>query len=162
MRKVMDKLMNAISFIIGLLLFAAVVLVVVQIFFRYVFRHPLGWSNQLCQLMYVWIVLLGLPVLFHKKAVTAFDYFSSKLSERSQHILHVFVCLFSMFFAVCFIVFSWQFMMKKGGMMIPAFRVIPYYTVYASMPVSGIILFLELLLQLIETIQILTGKKEDK
>lgn len=159
MRKAMDKLMSAISFLIGMLLLAAVLLVIVQIFFRYVFRHPLGWSNQLCQIMYVWIVLLGLPLLFHKKAVTAFDYFSSKLSERSQHILHVFVCLFGLFFAVVFVIFSWQFMMKKGGMMIPAFRVIPYYAVYVSMPISGVLLIAELLLQLIETIQILRTKE---
>ena len=162
MRKAVDKLMKAISLLLGILLIAAVLLVVVQIIFRYVLKSPLGWTNQMCQFLYVWIVMLGLPVLFHTKSVTAFDYLSSKMGEKAQTILHIIICLLSLFFAVCFIIFRWQFMMKKGGMMIPAFRVIPYYTVYASMPVSGVLLIVEMLLQLVESVKDLVKGKEAK
>ena len=162
MRKAVDKLMKAISTLLGILLMIAVVFVLVQIVFRYLLKSPLGWTNQLCQFLYVWIVMLGLPVLFHTKSVTAFDYLSSKMGERAQTILHIIVCILSLFFAVCFISFSWQFMLKKGAMMIPAFRVIPYYTVYASMPVSGVLLIVEMVLQLVESVKALTGGKEAK
>lgn len=162
MRKAVDKLMKAISTLLGILLMIAVVFVLVQIVFRYLLKSPLGWTNQLCQFLYVWIVMLGLPVLFHTKSVTAFDYLSSKMGERAQTVLHIIVCILSLFFAVCFISFSWQFMLKKGAMMIPAFRVIPYYTVYASMPVSGGLLIVEMVLQLVESVKALTGGKEAK
>lgn len=162
MRKAVDKLMKAISLLLGILLIAAVLLVVVQIIFRYVLKSPLGWTNQMCQFLYVWIVMLGLPVLFHTKSVTAFDYLSSKMGHKAQTVLHIIICLLSLFFAICFIIFSWQFMMKKGGMMIPAFRVIPYYTVYASMPVSGVLLIVEMLLQLVESVKDLVKGKEAK
>lgn len=160
MRKAVDKLMRAISLLIGILLFVAVVIVLVQVIWRYVFNTPLGWTTQLCQILYVWIVMLGLPVLCHYKAVTAFDYLSSKMGESAQTVLHVFICLLSLFFAVCFVIFSWQFIMKKGGMMIPAFKVIPYYVVYASMPISGVLLFVEMLLQFIESVASLVKRKE--
>lgn len=162
MRKAVDKLMKAISTLLGILLMIAVVFVLVQIVFRYLLKSPLGWTNQLCQFLYVWIVMLGLPVLFHTKSVTAFDYLSSKMGEKAQTILHIIVCILSLFFAVCFISFSWQFMLKKGAMMIPAFRVIPYYTVYASMPVSGGLLIVEMVLQLVESVKALTGGKGAK
>lgn len=160
MRKTVDKLMHMISFLLGIMLFIAVVLIVAQIVFRYLLKSPIGWINQMCQFLYVWIVMLGLPVLFHNKAVTAFDYLSSKMSDKAQTVLHIVVCMLSMVFAVCFIIFSWQFMMRKGSMMIPAFRVIPYYTVYSSLPISGALLFVEMLLQFIESIRILAGKEE--
>lgn len=162
MRKAVDKLMKAISTLLGILLMIAVVFVLVQIVFRYLLKSPLGWTNQMCQFLYVWIVMLGLPVLFHTKSVTAFDYLSSKMGEKAQTVLHIIVCILSLFFAVCFISFSWQFMLKKGAMMIPAFRVIPYYTVYASMPVSGGLLIVEMVLQLVESVKALTGGKEAK
>jgi len=160
MRKAVDKIMNVISLLLGIFLSIAVLLVVLQIICRYVLRSPLGWTNQLCQFLFVWIVLLGLPVLFHTKSVAAFDFLSSKMSPKAQTILHVFISLLSMFFAVCFIIFSWQFIQRKGGMIIPAFKVIPYYTVYASMPVSGVLIFIEMLLQLVESIGQLTKRKE--
>lgn len=162
MRKAVDKLMNAISLLLGILLMIAVILVLVQVIFRYLLKSPLGWTNQMCQFLFVWIVMLGLPVLFHTKSVATFDSLSSKLSPRAQTFLHVIICLLSLFFAVCFIIFSWQFMMKKGGMMIPAFRVIPYYTVYASMPVCGVLTFVEMALQLTESVKELFQRKEAK
>ena len=160
MRKTVDKLMHIISFLMGIMLFIAVGLIVVQIIFRYLLKSPIGWINQMCQFLYVWIVMLGLPVLFHNKAVTAFDYLSSKMSDKAQKILHIAISVLSMFFAICFIIFSWQFMMRIGGMMIPAFRVIPYYAVYISLPISGALLFIEMLLQFTESIRMLGGKEE--
>ena len=47
-------------------------------------------------------------------------------------------------------------------MMIPAFRVIPYYAVYVSMPISGALLFIEMILQLVEAIREFGKKKGDK
>ncbi|MEN6562912.1 MAG: TRAP transporter small permease [Christensenella sp.] len=153
MRKAVNKLMNFLSGLIGVLLFAAVVLVLIQVFWRYVLRSPLGWTDQLCRFLYVWIIMLGLPVLFHSKAATAFDFFSGKLGEKQKSILQIFICLLGMFFAVCFFLFSWAFMMKKGSMVIPAFKVIPYYAVYASIPIAGVLVFIEMLLQLTESVK---------
>lgn len=51
MRKAVDKLMKAISLLLGILLIAAVLLVVVQIIFRYLLKSPLGWTNQMCQFL---------------------------------------------------------------------------------------------------------------
>ena len=162
MRKAVDKLMTAIMFLLGILLALAVLFVVLQIVCRYMLKHPLGWTNQACQSLFVWIVMLGLPVLFHTKSVAAFDYISSKMRPKMQDALCIFTCLLSIFFAVCFMIFGWQFMMKKGGMMIPAFRVIPYYAVYVSMPISGALLFIEMILQLVEAIREFGKKKGDK
>ena len=152
MRKAVDKLMKFLSLLIGILLFIAVVLVLMQVIWRYVLRSPLGWTDQLCRFLYVWIIMLGLPVLFHNKAVTAFDFLAGKLGGKQRTVLHIFVSLLGMFFAVCFFLFSWAFMLKKGGMIIPAFKVVPYYAVYAAMPASGVLLFIEVFLQFVESI----------
>lgn len=114
MRKAVDTLMRFLSRLLGVLLFIAVLTVLAQIASRYIFRAPFGWTDQLCRFLYVWIIMLGLPVLFHTKAVTAFDSLSSKLGKRQQDILHILVCVLSLAFAVCFAWFGWEFMIKKG------------------------------------------------
>lgn len=162
MRKAVNALMKAISFLIGVLLFAAVVMVLIQVIWRYILRTPLGWTDQFCRFLYVWIVMLGLPVLFHEKSVTAFDFLSGKMSPKQQSILHVLTCLLSLFFAAAFFYFSVLFIQKKGGQMIPAFHTVPYYVIYDSMPVSAALLFIEMILQLTETVKELMQKKEVK
>lgn len=162
MRKVVDGLMKVIQRIMGALLACAVLLVLVQVFFRYLLKAPLGWTDQLCRFLFVWIVFLGLPVLFHKKAATAFDLLSSHLKGRPHEILQMVICLLTAVFAVAFFIFSWQFMMKKGHQMIPAFRMIPYYAVYASMPLSAVLLFVEEVLQFSEALVNTFKGKEKK
>lgn len=161
MRKAVDALMKFVSRLLGVLLFVAVLTVLAQIASRYIFKAPFGWTDQLCRFLYVWIIMLGLPVLFHTKSVTAFDSLSSKLSPRHQEILHIVVCVLSIAFAVCFAWFGWEFMMKKGAMMIPAFKVVPYYAVYASMPLCGVLLCIEMVLQLITSIKTLCKREEE-
>lgn len=163
MRKAVDVLMKFLSYILGILLSAAVIMVSIQVIWRYVLRTPIGWSDQLCRFLYVWIIMLGMPVLFHTKSATAFDFLSSKMGQKQQDILHVFVCLLTMAFAVCFCYFSWLFMMKKGVQPIPSFKGIKFFAVYASMPLSGVFLFIEMLMQLTETIKALvTGRGSAK
>lgn len=152
MRKAVDKIMRFVSALLGLFLAIAVILVFVQVIFRYLIRSPLGWTDQLCRFLYVWIVMLGLPVLFHAKSVTVFDSLSNKLGAKQQVLLHLLVSMLSVFFSVCFFIFSWQFMLKKGTQMIPAFRVVPYYAIYASMPICAIFLCLEMTLQCVESV----------
>lgn len=153
MRKVVDAVMKFVSVLIGILLFIAVLLVLAQVIWRYVLKAPLGWTDQLCRFFYVWIVMLGLPVLFHEKGVTAFDYLSGKMKPKQQAVLHVIVSLLSIAFSICFFYFSILFIQRKGNQMIPAFRTIPYVTIYASMPVSAVLLFVEMVLQFFESIK---------
>ena len=51
MRKVVDGLMKVIQRIMGALLACAVLLVLVQVFFRYLLKAPLGWTDQLCRFL---------------------------------------------------------------------------------------------------------------
>lgn len=162
MRKAINALMKVISIIIGLLLCIAVITVFVQIIWRYVLKTPLGWSDQFCRFLYVWIVMLGLPVLFHEKSVTAFDYLSNKLSPKQQNVLHIVVSLLSMFFAAAFFYFSIMFIQKKGGQMIPAFKTVPYKVIYNSMPVGAALIFVEMLLQFVESLKNMSNKKEEE
>lgn len=160
MNKFMNRLMKAIEWIIAFLLFASVVIVLAQVIWRYALRRPLSWSDQMCRFIYVWIVMLGIPLIFHRKAVTAFDFLTSKLSRRGQDGMYVFVCVLAMFFAAAFFVFSLQFIGKKGGQLIPGFGIIPYTAVYASQPVSCVLLFIVMLNQFIQTVHGFGKKKE--
>ena len=160
MKKIMEKTMKLLSWILAIMLVLTVIIVVLQIIWRYIIRDPLNWSDQLCRFLYVWIVMLGIPILFHYKSVTAFDFFADKMSKRIQQHLYAFMCLLAMFFAVSFFIFSYLFIEKKGSFPIPGFGNLPYAMIYLSMPVCSILLFAEMLSQFIETINPTIKKKE--
>lgn len=56
---IIDRMLMATS---GLLLLGVVVVVVLQVAMRYMFNAPTVWSEELATLMFVWFVLLGIPV----------------------------------------------------------------------------------------------------
>ncbi len=160
MGKLMNKLMKYIAWFIAFLLFAAVLTVFAQVLWRYVFRKPISWTDQLCRFLYVWIVMLGIPVIFHYQSVTVFDSLSKKLGEKGQRRLHIVVCLLAVFFAVAYFIFSWQFVMKKGWQTIPGFGELPYWTIYIAQPICCVFLCLEMITQMLADIRALKGKKE--
>ena len=159
MSRHMDKLMKGIAWFIAFLLFLAVLTVAAQVLWRYVFRKPISWTDQLCRFLYVWIVMLGIPVIFHYKSVTMFDSLSKKLGEKGQTRLHIAVCLLAIFFAVAYFIFSWQFVMKKGWQTIPGFGELPYWTIYVAQPICCVLLFFEMLTQLMEDVKALRRRE---
>ena len=52
--------------IIGLM-FVMTVVVFAQIFFRYVFNVPLGWSEELARFAFVWVSFMGASALMRVK-----------------------------------------------------------------------------------------------
>jgi TRAP-type C4-dicarboxylate transport system permease small subunit len=162
MKKIMGKIMKLLSWVLAIMLVLTVIIVILQIIWRYIFRDPLNWSDQLCRFLYVWIVMLGIPIIFHYKSVTAFDFFTDKMSKQVQQYLDAFMCLLAMFFAVSFFIFSYQFIEKKGSLPIPGFGNLPYTMIYLSMPICSILLFTEMLSQFLETITLMIKKKEER
>ena len=86
MIKLIDKLMKGIECLVTILLGLEVVVIVAQIFFRYVLRRPLSWSDQACRFGLVWIIMLGVPVMFHRKSTVSFDLIIDFKADSKENI----------------------------------------------------------------------------
>jgi C4-dicarboxylate transporter DctQ subunit len=60
-----------------------------QIIARYVFNYPLGWTDEVSVLCWIWTVLWGAAFVLRERDEVRFDIFYSALSERARCVLTV-------------------------------------------------------------------------
>ena len=61
----------------------------VQIIARYVFNYPLGWTDEVSVIFWIWCTLWGAAFVLREKDEVRFDIFYSALSEKTRCIFTV-------------------------------------------------------------------------
>ena len=62
---------------------------ILQIVFRYVLNRPLGWSEEVTVLCWVWVVLWGASFILSDRDEIRFDIVSGAVSERTGRLFTV-------------------------------------------------------------------------
>ncbi len=63
-----------------------VLFVGIQVFARYVLRHPTSWSEAVMQIMFIWLTLFGAAVVVREKSSLYVDLVQSKLKGTALFI----------------------------------------------------------------------------
>jgi C4-dicarboxylate transporter, DctQ subunit len=59
---------------------------ILQIFFRYVLNYPVGWTEELSTLMWIWGILWGAVFVLRERDEVRFDIIYSVVSERTRRV----------------------------------------------------------------------------
>lgn len=90
---------NAIDALAAFLLFGIFVLGIAQVFWRWILKNPIVWSEELIQLTYVWICYLGWAIAERKDShirITAIlNFLPSSVQKWVQAFCHVLCIVFS-------------------------------------------------------------------
>ena len=124
-------------FIFGLGL-AMTVIVVAQVFARYVLNSSLFWSEELARYCLVWISFLGASVAYHDRVHPGVNPFGSRLPMTMERILTVLVHLVSMGLFFIMIVHGFGFAAFVRLQITPALA-IPKWIIMGILPLSGMI-----------------------
>jgi len=62
---------------------------IIQIAARYVFNHPLGWTDEVSVLFWVWCTLWGAAFVLREKDEVRFDIFYSSMNEKTRAVFAV-------------------------------------------------------------------------
>ena len=115
-------------------------LVVVQVFCRYILNSSLFWSEELARYMLVWLSFIGATVAYYHHLHPGVDIITSRLSPAGQRLAFRVAHLVAMALALVMIVsgsrFAWFIRMQIS----PALA-IPKWIILAIIPASGIVLF---------------------
>ena len=147
MDKLLDKVMNAVEVIITFLLGCEVIVVFAQIIWRYIFKSPLSWTDQMCRFGLQWIVMLGIPLIFHRKTAVIFDIVVGKMTGMPRKILDFATCLIIIFFAVVFFICSIDYIVKSGSLEVAGFPWMKNYMLYSSQTVGSGLLIVTMIKQ---------------
>ncbi|UCZ52908.1 TRAP transporter small permease [Bacillus shivajii] len=81
----------------------AIIIMLVQVFSRYVLSSPMMWAEEFARLMFVWIVFIGAPIVIKRHGNIAVDYFIQYLPQMFRRklklVLYVIAAIFSLLIA---------------------------------------------------------------
>ncbi len=69
------------------LMFAAFIL---QIIFRYILNFPIGWTNEISVVLWIWLVLWGAAFVIREEEEIRFDFFYAPAGPKARRIM--FLC----------------------------------------------------------------------
>lgn len=157
--KAYHGLMKTMRAIVTGILMLDVLIVVVQVFFRFVLKAPLGWTEQICRLLFLWAIMLGIPVVFYEKCDLVFDVLFEKFSPKSQKIMHCVFALLSIGFCVFYLIAGMNLCIKTGTRMTAGVKM-PMNVLYGAQPVCAVLLLFVFIERLIRAFKSTQDTKE--
>ena len=139
LRKVIDKVLST-AFA---LIFAFMVCIgTYQIVTRYFFNKPSTVSEELLTYCFTWMALLAAAYVFGKRDHMRMSFLADKVTGKPKLILEVAIELLIMAMVACIMIFGGFSIMQLTMTQSTASLGIPMGVVYTIIPVSGIIIFI--------------------
>lgn len=86
--KLCDLVTRAVCFLLGALIATIVGIAMVSVWWRYVVNDPMGWSEQVSRILFVWMTFLGAAVLYRQRMHIAVDMIVRLLPASIQTFLY--------------------------------------------------------------------------
>lgn len=133
--KILAKIIWVVEKILMVLLGAAVIIIAAQVFWRYCLNDPLSWTEQTARCLFVWMMMLSVPVLFYRKSTVSFDLILESVPRKAQDIMRIVIQLVILGFA-CFYLKSGIDLMVQTGDRILSGLEIPMNVMYVAPPIA--------------------------
>lgn len=161
MTKILDAMMNWIAKLLGIMILCSVAIVITQVFCRYALGTPLMWSEQVCRFIFIWSMLLAIPVMFHFKNFMNFDALLDLAPERPRAIIFICIKFVMAAFAVYWFVAAAMLISVTYTKYTTGVR-IPYFCLYGAQNVSALLTFVVMINQVVEDIKSLVKPSTTK
>ena len=147
---------DAMRFVAGTSMLAIVVIMIVQVFARYVLNSSLIWAEELCRYILVWQSFLLIGIAYHQGELIVLDILSTKVSPPVRFLIRFLVSIPVCYFLYLMVTHGLTFASRYQAQTIPAIDFIwtslvgrpahlPIFWVYVSVPVGCAILLIHIL-----------------
>jgi TRAP-type C4-dicarboxylate transport system permease small subunit len=109
-----------------------VLVVCIQVFFRYALASPLAWAEELAMILLIWIVFLGAGAFFIRRRHIQVDFFVDLLPPLGRKVFAIVANLLVAAFLVVLAKETWNFMMMQAAVRT---TVLQLSSVYLILPV---------------------------
>lgn len=137
MNMVMKHFLNLIFAVLTAAVFA-------QVVFRFVIKKPLAWTEELAIACLVWLTFIGAAYALSKKAHIGVDFFTKLFPLPVRKVLYTIATIVSLAFYVI-LVFQGYKLMLTGMNQTTAVLKIPMGVIYSVIPISGLLLIINLI-----------------
>lgn len=148
-RRWLDRILRAICVV----LFAALVLLVVwQVFTRFVLSQPSSWSEEAARYTFVWVSLIGIAIAVGEKADVVMDFLVEKLPVPLQRIADVLAYLLVLSFVGYVMILGGLRQSTAAWTQTNPLLPLTQGQLYLALPISGILLSVYLILHIIHAL----------
>lgn len=133
---------RSVRFLLVVLMSAIVIDVLLQVFSRYLFNAPLGFTDELASFLLIWLGLLGAAYATGEKQHLAIDLLAMRVSLTSQQRLLTIVTWLTVLFAVAVLIIGGTWLVYTGFLFgqLSASLQLPLGYVYLIVPISGVLI----------------------
>ncbi len=142
--KAVQVINTVIKYFLILMMFVMVVVVFLQVVYRFVLDNPLAWTEETARYLLVWITFLGAAYAMGSKAHIGVDLFMNMLPKSLRKILLIITTLLSLVFFTVMVTQGYILSQRTMMQTSPAMG-LPMGYVYLVIPISGVLLMINLL-----------------
>ena len=157
-RKVVDVVLSSACAVI----FAAMVVIgTYQIVTRFIFKNPSTVSEELLTYSFTWMALLASALVFGKRDHMRMGFVADKLGKGGQKVLNIFSELLIMLLAGSVMIYGGVTIMDLTMTQSTASLGIPMGVVYTIIPLSGCLIVLYSILNIIDLVAGVEGQQRE-
>jgi len=135
-----DKFLKKLEFIVGGTAFTAMVLlIVVNVFSRYLFSKSFAWTEEVAYLLFSWTVFFGACLLYSEQGLIAIDAVVNRLAPKNHRRVQIFTYALVFITNICLVVWGIQFSIKAWSRPTGILH-IPFFFIDISIPLACMIL----------------------
>lgn len=151
-QKMEAVLRRALILVVSLQGLALVVLIGMEVFFRYVIGRALSWPEEVLGLIFVWFTLIGVVLLTQSGEHIEFSFFISRVGPRVRKFFAIFIQAVIAFFAVLMILYGYSYAIMFLSERTPAAGINALW-LNLSLPVCGVLILLYSQLNILKILQ---------
>lgn len=144
-----DALTRAVGALLSLLTAAIVVIAMMAVWWRYVANDPIGWSEQVSRILFVWMTFLGAALLYRQRLHIAIDMFVLLLPASLGAILYWVVEIAVLAFVLVFFTFGLTLSLDTWTNTFGALDITPA-TFYLAAPASSALMIIYFVEKLVD------------
>ena len=148
-RRVFDRLFSLEEWIGVLLLSLMTLVVVLQVFSRYVLNNPLVWTEELSRFLFIWLIMLQAGHSLRTKGHIRIEMFVELMPKPVQTVLRVLVDLLGLGTFAVLMPYLLNYAKSQHEILSTGLR-LPYSMIYGAVWIGGILILLHLVENLVE------------
>ena len=151
MKKIYDKFCDIEQWVALLLLAGITALVFIAALTR-TFGYPINWAQDAALVMFAWMCFLGGDIAIRTTGLIGVDLFVKKFPKPIQKGIDILFKIIILVFLCVLVIYGYQYVAGYAKRMITTLN-ISYAWVTASVPVGGLLMFINTTINLVKAIR---------
>ncbi|MET3506685.1 TRAP transporter small permease [Halalkalibacter oceani] len=160
MKRTLQALEKATDFFMLLMIIGIVIVVTLQVVFRYVFNISTPWTQDIARFMFIYLTYIGGALAIKERTHISIDVLVDRLPRMLRLIVSLGVQIGIMLFLIVLLQGSWFMVQSSWDVSSAGMRWFSMSYVYLGLFIGGVLMMFYSILRLIETVRDIVLKED--